>query len=153
MSVCKAVVRGCREWQTLVKHCLAISLHRSKMFLSSLGTLKPAKWKFYFCLHVVCGCCIKLQYFKAVRRQIKGTACGHIYGIQTCCCDHRKYIAESRVYILAIIVWVSVHSSTVKKFATAVQRNVKLVFADQFPQVLTRRTTASTVEPLYYIQY
>ena len=40
-----------------------------------------------------------------------------------------------------------------KKFATAVQRNVKLVFADQFLLVLTRRATASTIEPLYCTEY
>ena len=46
--------------------------------------------------------------------------------------DRREYIAESEVYILAISGWVSVYS-TAKKFATAAQRNGKLVFAMEGP--------------------
>ena len=108
-SICITVCDSSLKFHSLVVHMtvcpcgidVSVPAFPPKMFLSSLGTLKPAK---YFCLHAVCGCCIKLQYFKAVRRQIKGTACSHIYGIQTCCSDRREYIAESGVYILTIIV-------------------------------------------------
>jgi len=76
----------------------------------------------------------------------------------------QEYITKSGVYIstaVSILLsqgcifwqlasgWVSVYSSTAKKFATAAQRNGKLVFAmeDHFPPVLTRRATANTIEP------
>lgn len=37
------------------------------MFLPSLGMLKPAEWKFYFCSYVVRSCHVKLQYFETYR--------------------------------------------------------------------------------------